>query len=82
MSENRRFRGERGPQMMKGGFGRMLPPQLAKLLTEGQRQEIRQAVENLHQHHRQQIKATIQEFIKGCGVELPSPEQKKQPADK
>ena len=69
--------------MMKGGFGRMLPPpQLAKLLTEGQRQEIRQAVENLHQHHRQQIKAIIQELIKGYGVESPSPEQKKQPADK
>jgi hypothetical protein len=26
MSDNRRFRGRRGLQMMKGGFGRMLPP--------------------------------------------------------
>ena len=81
MSEDRRFRGG-GPQMMKGGFGRALPPQLAKLLTEEQRQEIRQAVENLRQQHRQQMKATIQELIKGYGVESPSPEQKKQPADK
>ena len=68
--------------MMKGGFGRVLPPQLAKLLTEEQRQEIRQAVENLRQQHRQQMKATIQELIKGYGVESTSPEQKKQPADK
>ena len=82
MSKDRQFRGRRGSQMMKREFGRILTPQSAKLLTEGQRQEIRQTVESLRQQHRQQMKVTIQELIKGYGIELPIPEQKDQSVEK
>ena len=82
MSKDRQFRGRRESQMMKREFGRILTPQSAKLLTAGQRQEIRQTVESLRQQHRQQMKVTIQELIKGYGIELPTPEQKEQSVEK
>ena len=51
MSQDRRFRDRRSPDMVKGKSGRLLPPELTKRLTVEQRQEVRQAVEELRQQH-------------------------------
>ena len=82
MSQDRRFRDRRSPDMVKGKSGRLLPLELTKRLTVEQRQEVRQAVEELRQQHHRQMKSTIAGLLKEYSIELPESKEKKPVVDK
>ena len=82
MSQDRRFRDRRSPDMVKGKSGRLLPLELTKRLTVEQRQEVRQAIEELRQQHHRQMKSKIAGLLKGYSIELPESKEKKPVVDK
>ena len=82
MSQDRRFRDRRSSDMAKGKSGRLLPPELTKRLTVEQRQEVRQAVEELRQQHHRQMKSKIAGLLKGYSIELPESKEKKPVVEK
>lgn len=82
MSQDRRFRDRRSPDMVKGKSGRLLPLELTKRLTVEQRQEVRQAVEELRQQHHRQMKSKIAGLLKEYSIELPESKEKKPVVDK
>ena len=82
MSQNRRFRDHRSSDIEKGKSGRMLPPELAKHLTDEQRQEVQQAVKELRQQQYRQMKSKIAGLLKEYNIELPEPKEKKPTVNK
>ena len=82
MSQDRRFRDRRSSNMVKGKSGRMLPPELAKRLTAEQRREVQQSIKELRKQHHSQMKSKIAGLLKGYGIELPEPKEKKPEVDK
>ena len=82
MSQNRRFRDRQSSDIEKGKSGRMLSPELAKHLTDEQRQEVQQAVKELRQQQHRQMKSKIAGLLQEYNIELPEPKEKKPTVDK
>ena len=82
MSQNRRFGDRRSSDIEKGKSGRMLSPELAKHLTDEQRQEVQQAVKELRQQQHRQMKSKIAGLLKEYNIELPEPKEQKPTVDK
>ena len=82
MSQNRRFRDRQSSDIEKGKSGKMLSPELAKHLTDEQRQEVQQAVKELRQQQHRQMKSKIAGLLQEYNIELPEPKEKKPTVDK